>query len=585
MWKYFSTVIICFLLVLPFNNLKAQSGSCGPSGLYINYNDYVNYDRTVGGDLEISVLGYEEIGPNGNFDNYGAVQNNGVLEVDSGGILTIYGDMENNGSLIIHNGATINFYGKVWKNAPGSSVTDGAIINTIPGGDINFTASRPNLPPTWLVVSPCLNIYSGGDTIQAADGGNVPMDVVLRLNNPNNVVLVNTSTRIEGKLQWDVANGDIVLGNQDLIMSANAIQDGFREDRFAITNGTGHLVKENYTGNWIFPVGIADGDYTPAAINNVSANTMHVLVQNYATSLSDEALAGATADGIDRTWNIYADIATGNSDITLQHNSITNQAFFNDVSNFVTRWSNTISNATGDFTIPFSTSAWQSNTSGLAVVGILSSAGMVVGSKMRNRTYTDFALSSTNPIAFYSKSSDAFHPLPLDLLSFSILGKECSANIQFEIAKESVYKKFQLQHSTDAKTFSTIASFLKNNDSNLYNYVDVNAISGKNYYRVVLIEASGDYILSNILERNIDCKKLENQYVLYPNPASQNIFISGLSNLYEVRILDMFGRVLFGLTANSKVESFDISQLSAATYFVQVLTNEGISTSLKFIKE
>lgn len=315
--------------LLGVSQISAQSGSCGPSGLYINYNDYVNYDRTVGGDLEISVLGYEEIGPNGNFDNYGAVKNIGVLEVDSGGILTIYGDMENNGSLIIHKGATINFYGKVWKNAPGSSVTDGAIINTVPGGEIRFTASRPALPPSWLVVSPCLNIYSGGDTIQGADGGNVPMDVVLRLNNPNNVVLLNTTTRIEGKLQWDVPNGDIVLGNQDLIMTPNATQDGYRQDRFAITNGTGHLVKENYIGNWIFPVGISDGDYTPAAIDNLASNTMHVLVQDYATSSSTE-IVGPIADGINRTWNIYADIATGNSNITLQHNSITNQALFDD---------------------------------------------------------------------------------------------------------------------------------------------------------------------------------------------------------------------------------------------------------------
>lgn len=583
MWKYFSTAIIYSLLVLPFNNLKAQSGSCGPSGLYINYNDYVNYDRTVGGDLEISVSGYEEIGPNGNFDNYGAVQNNGVLEVDSGGILTIYGDMENNGTLIVHKGATINFYGKVWKNASSASVTDGALINTIPGGDINFTASRPNVPPSWLVVSPCLNIYSGGDTIQAADGGNVPMDIVLKLKNPNNVVLVNSPTRVEGKLEWHVPNGDIVLGNQDLILTSNASQDGFRQDRFAITNGAGHLVKENYTGNWIFPIGVADGDYTPAAIDNISANTMHVLVQNYAQSLSTE-ISGAAADGIDRTWNIYADIATGNSNITLQHNSITNQALFDDAYNFVTRWGNSIPNTTGDVSFPYSTSAWQTNTPAPGLSGNLSSTGIVSGAFMRSRVYVDFATSDTAATAFFSKSSDAVHPLPLDLLSFSVQGKECAANVQFEIAKESLFQKFQLQHSLDAKVFSTIASFSKSEENLLFSFVDKNAISGKNYYRLVLLEANGNYSLSSTLERNIECGKTENQYVLFPNPASQQISISGLSKFSELRIVDLNGKVLIAQTAQSTIELFDISQLSDATYIVQILSSNGKVSNIKFVK-
>jgi hypothetical protein len=559
----------------------AQSGSCGASGMYINYNDYVNYDRTVGGDLDIALVGYLEIGPNGLVDNYGAIINYGVLEVDSGGIFTLYGDMINNGSLIIHKGATVNFYGKLWKNDPLATVTDGAIINTIPGGDVNFIAARPSLPPSWLVVSPCLSIYSGGDSIQSADGANIPMDIALRLKNSNNVVLINTPLRIEGKLQWDVANGNIVLGNQDLIMTQNATQDGFQPNRFAITNGTGHLVKENYAGNWIFPVGITAGDYTPASIDNTVVNTMHVLVQNYATSASVEALTG---DGIDRTWNIYADMATGNSNITLQHNSSTNQPSFDDAYNFVTRWSNDVPNTTGDVTIPYTTSAWQSNTPATGTIGNLSSTGTVSGSFMRSRIYTDFATTDTAAKSYFSKSSNPFHPLPVSLVSFSAQAFECAVELRFESGVESSVNKYNLQHSVDGRTFNSIAVFDPKGSNQIYTYRDLKAASGKNLYRIVIVEHSGDYSLSATLERNVDCNSKGNNIILYPNPATDFIALSGISTPAEIRILNLSGRIVGAKTVLSNYEIIDVSQLASSTYIVQVYATSGQMTSLKFVK-
>lgn len=233
---------------------------------------------------------------------------------------------------------------------------------------------------------------------------------------------------------------------------------------------------------------------------------------------------------------------------------------------------------------PYSTSAWQTNTPAPGLFGNLSSTGVVSGAYMRSRIYTDFAISDTAAIAYFSKSSDAIHPLPLDLISFSVQGKQCMANIQFEIAKASAFKKFQLQHSADGIVFSTIASFLKDEDSLIYTFIDKNAISGKNYYRLVLIEANGNYLVSNTLERHIDCEKLESQYVLFPNPASQHISISGLTKFSEVRILDLHGRVLLGRSANSTIEYFDISQLSDATYLVQVFSNNGKISNIKFVK-
>jgi hypothetical protein len=583
--KFLKHTLIFSLLLFGMNDIHAQSGACGLGGTYLNYNDYVNYDRSSGGDLEVDLTGYLEIGPEGLFDIYGAVINNGIIEVDSGGQLTIYGDMLNNGSLIARKGSIINFFGNTWKNGTSATVSDGALPNTIPGGDLSFIAARPSLPPSWLVVSPCLTTYSGGNALQFADGGNIPMDVTLRLQNANNVVLINTPTRIEGKLQWDVANGDIVLGNQDLILTNNATQDGFREDRFAITNGTGHLVKENYLGNWIYPVGITDGDYTPAAIDNTSANTMHVLVQNYATSASDEALTGAAADGMDRTWNIYADIATGNSNIKLQHNSITNQPLFSDAYNFVTRWSSAAPNFSGDYAVGFSTSAWQSNFAAAGLVGNLSSAGTVTGSNMRSRVYTDFATNPFNEIAFYTKSSDPFHPLPVELVSFSGQAKDCGAIINFTTGSENSINKFNLQRSIDGRFYTTIATIEPKGSNSSYSYVDENAKEGLNLYRLSIIEPSGDYILSSVIQLNVTCKQNNPKLNLYPNPADEYIVISGMTSNSSIRIINMMGRVVSAISSNAPSERIDISQLASATYVAQIILPSNEIIKIKFIKK
>lgn len=115
----------------------------------------------------------------------------------------------------------------------------------------------------------------------------------------------NAGMLIGGNFNFGVANGDVILGNYDLRTASGSTLSGYQADRFVVTNGNGHLVHNSYTGNFVFPVGIAEGDYTPAAVNNNASNSIHVLVQDYATSPSSES---STA-GIDRSWQIFGDNA------------------------------------------------------------------------------------------------------------------------------------------------------------------------------------------------------------------------------------------------------------------------------------
>src|SRR5690606_20066888 len=104
---------------------------------------------------------------------------------------------------------------------------------------------------------------------------------------------------------------------------------GYGAQRMVVTGNatTGHLVKE-FSGSTpqVFPVGIAEGDYTPATLMPSSAATMHVSVQDYAAG--NIALADPE-QGMDRIWHIYADEGV-NATYTLQHNTVTNGSAYVD---------------------------------------------------------------------------------------------------------------------------------------------------------------------------------------------------------------------------------------------------------------
>lgn len=130
--------------------------------------------------------------------------------------------------------------------------------------------------------------------------------------------------KINKSIDLRVDGASIYLNGYDLELSSTGELLNYNLHRMVVTGDllTGHLIK-NYTavGSFVFPVGIAQGDYTPARLTPQSASSrLHVSVNSYAVSnlnITDETM------GMDRVWNIFADRAM-QMDYTLTHNSQTN---------------------------------------------------------------------------------------------------------------------------------------------------------------------------------------------------------------------------------------------------------------------
>lgn len=181
------------------------------------------------------------------------------------------------------------------------------------------------------------------------DGNNgQPIGVTIELRNAQNLILADiTNPGYDSKLpiggpqaaalhlntefEFAVDSGDVVLNGHDLFIGPEGSLLGYSRDRMVVTgNSTAAHMAKTYatTLPFTFPVGIVEGDYTPATLSPASTTTLYVGVQDY--NVSDTLITEREAEGgVDRMWHIYADEAVYTA-FTLQHNSITNGSAYVD---------------------------------------------------------------------------------------------------------------------------------------------------------------------------------------------------------------------------------------------------------------
>lgn len=435
----------------------------------------------------------------------------------------------------------------------------------------------------------------GASSPTLIDGNNSTafINVNIELHNASNLILTDlagpgapwadatglANLAIGGALTFAVANGNAVLGDYDMVTATAATLNNYQPDRFVITNGTGHLVHNNYTGAFTYPVGIAQGDYTPASVNNTVANTIHVMVQDYTTSASIES----GTDGINRTWNIYADNATANSLVDLQHNMATNNASYNDAISFVTQYSATAPNTTGQTTL--SQSNWQSNNPGAGSgSGTLTTGATIGTASERSLTYTTLATTASAPEASFTKSSNPITPLPLDLTSFSGKAVNCTAMLSWTTAEESGMSHFDLQKSIDGNSFRQLASIAVKGSNSQYAYTDKEVTSAENYYRLRIVSLDGKETYSNVLSLNVDCHRSQD-ITVYPNPFSDKITVQGINIGNELNITDITGRTMAMVIADNTLQHIDMSSYPGGVYLLRIVQNGVSLKTVKLLKQ
>jgi len=170
--------------------------------------------------------------------------------------------------------------------------------------------------------------------------------------------------------------------------------------------------------------------------------------------------------------------------------------------------------------------------------------------------------------------------VPVELVSFTAGNFGNTVVLNWNTASETNNKGFEVQKSTDNKTFTTVA-FINGKgtttNANNYSYTEKKVDNGKYYFRLKQVDYDGSYSFSKTAEVEVAVRP--NDFALsqnYPNPFNPTTSISFSVEKNEVATLKVFntlGQVVSTLF-NGQAEagktynvSFDASKLSSGIYF------------------
>lgn len=134
---------------------------------------------------------------------------------------------------------------------------------------------------------------------------------------------------------------------------------------------------------------------------------------------------------------------------------------------------------------------------------------------------------------------------------------------------------FDILRSSDARSWTTIASVPFTEGQVFYNYTDSLFKTEDNWYRIEAYNFDKIYTISDV--RHIYMKSQWNvKPQIYPNPATDilNIDFSNNNKPLQVNIIDVSGKVLKTFIIDQNQNTIDISSLTAGQYFLMIMTDD-----------
>lgn len=236
---------------------------------------------------------------------------------------------------------------------------------------------------------------------------------------------------------------------------------------------------------------------------------------------------------------------------------------------------NSVILAAGDTLFNYTPSLLTIEPSGLTPTGTSSTSFEYAVLDIASQTS---AMAATYTIAWSS-------PLPIRLNSFTV-SKTGDCSLQFKwLVEEDGPGIYELQKSEDGQLFSTFHQQVARNLNGLqsYEYKHVQGDGEAAYYRLKIRDSDNKTSFSQILHVQSECGRLQ-QPVLYPNPATHSLAITGVRNGEWIHIYEPGGRIVRSLKATTdQVYKINISNLLPGLYYI-LLPGRIQTHALKFIK-
>ena len=469
-------------------------------------------------------------------------------------------NLVNNGAIIkVSNGVDFRVeQGNIRNDAGGTIDNQGNIY--LDGNFNQVNAAVYNGSATsWLWFEGSANEIATGDA---------PLNIAkLRVDNGNRLILGN---HVNVSNQVDLTNnGDIELGNFNLVVASGGAVTGYDANNYIITNGTGYLQRQVGAAAVDFPIGISN--YNLATLTNSGT------VDNFQARLED-FVRGAypvgnveTVGMVGRAWFIEEQTVGGsNVTMTLRWDNANELPLFIRSASGISHWTGTI---------------WDRSPTWTAATNVAATSW----------TQTRTGITSFSPFAVEDIDMD----LPIELLSFNAVRQSADmVDLTWSTASELNNQGFHIERMLDTETsFEPIAWVDgQGTTSDLTNYelTDNNGHPGISYYRLRQVDFDGTESFSEIRAVRNDDSHSGGAVTLFPVPVTDALNVrfgvlpAGVES-GEVRIFDVQGRLLFNATValqSNQVLSIEaVSNWPSAMYMLNIRLADGTTMTEKFVKE
>ena len=179
-------------------------------------------------------------------------------------------------------------------------------------------------------------------------------------------------------------------------------------------------------------------------------------------------------------------------------------------------------------------------------------------------------------------------PLPVELISFSVVNDNQNLDLIWQTASELNNHYFQVEHSTDARSFTPIGVVDgkgTTNESQNYHYRHLAPRFGQNYYRLKQVDFDGTFAYSDLVNVNYKSKGDIHPIVIYPNPVSDELSLTNISSGDLIlEVFNVLGEFQFkAKLAEGQNKEFPTDHLMDGSYFIRIKT-EHEYLKQKFIK-
>ncbi|KAA0992051.1 PKD domain-containing protein [Dyadobacter aurulentus] len=186
-------------------------------------------------------------------------------------------------------------------------------------------------------------------------------------------------------------------------------------------------------------------------------------------------------------------------------------------------------------------------------------------------TVSNGICSSTDYVEFTSDST--LCRLPVTLTSFTGKGENSLATLNWATSAESNFSHFEVQYSSNAKTFRTIGRVAPESNSGQGYVFSHEQQDPTGYYRLKMIDLDATYAYSKTIAVAVSGVDM----VIFSNPTADRIQIKGIRGGEDVSVYDQHGKLVISQKNIQARQKINLEGCAPGVYILEVV-REGVQT-------